>query len=188
MNSSSDTWQGRPKRAARRAVAASIGVGPQAKISICSSAPRSSVPSQASPSSVTNPSKQPGKPLRLASRLGTPSCSSRGMAAITPSGMPGTRMVEGRASKGKGISEPINTNGRQAVPTSLPESGSAGDACIANASARNTIGGMPTPPPISNGRGRCGWGTKPMPIGPSTESRSPVRRRASAASPGPTTL
>jgi len=38
MNSSTDTWQGTPKRRARRAQAASIGVGPQAKIAVVASA------------------------------------------------------------------------------------------------------------------------------------------------------
>ena len=35
-------------------------------------------------------------------------------------------------------------------------------------SARNTIGGMPTPPPTSSVRGRSGCAMKPWPIGPST--------------------
>ena len=53
MNSSSATWQGNWNSRASRAVAASIGVGPQAKISVSASAAGGSAASQARASSVT---------------------------------------------------------------------------------------------------------------------------------------
>ena len=40
-----------------------------------------------------------------------PQSSISGMAAMMPCGMPGTIIFDGRAVKGKGISEPIITNG-----------------------------------------------------------------------------
>ena len=49
----------------------------------------------------------------VARRLGTPQSSSSGMQAIAAGGMPGTRIVDGRARNGNGISEPISTSGRQ---------------------------------------------------------------------------
>ncbi len=53
MYSSSDTWQGTSKSAARRAAARSIGVGPHANTSTSVSAAASSAASQCRPSSVT---------------------------------------------------------------------------------------------------------------------------------------
>ena len=47
MNSSSETWQGRANSCASRAVAASIGVGPQAKISVSASCALERLASQA---------------------------------------------------------------------------------------------------------------------------------------------
>src|SRR5215469_13635077 len=111
MNSSSDTWQGTPKRRASAALAASIGVGPQEKISTSASSLGPKEASHASASSVTKPAKQPGKSLPLASRLGTPHSSSNGMQAIVPAGMPGRMIAEGRARKGKGTSDPMSTSG-----------------------------------------------------------------------------
>ena len=80
------------------------------------------------------------------------------MAAITPSGMPGTSICDGLALNGKGTSEPINTRGCHAV--------GAARSC----SARNTIGGMPTPPPSNRQRGRAGSGVKGVPSIPSGQN------------------
>ena len=51
----------------------------------------------------------------------------------------------------------MSTSGFQGLP-----------ACSSIHSDRNTIGGMPTPPPTSSARGRFGSGRKGWPIGPST--------------------
>ncbi len=67
------------------------------------------------------------------------------MQAIASGGMPGTRIVDGRARNGNSISEPISTSGCQRASVRAFSD-----------SARNTIGGMPTPPPTSSVRGRCG--------------------------------
>jgi hypothetical protein len=53
MNSSSETWHGTPNLRATRAVAWSIGVGPQANIPTSASAASSSVSSQRAARSVT---------------------------------------------------------------------------------------------------------------------------------------
>ncbi len=76
--------------------------------------------------------------------------------------MPGTRMVEGLVLKGKGTSEPMSTSGFQAARLSCR-----------SASAMNTMGGMPTPPPSKSGRGLSGCSTKGLPMGPRQESTSP---------------
>lgn len=99
------------------------------------------------------------------------------MQAMVPSGIPGTTIDEGRARNGNGISEPISTSGRHA----------ASRRALSD-SARNTMGGMPTPPPTRSVRGRAGEGTKPRPIGPSVETVAPSGCCESAARPGPTTL
>jgi len=99
------------------------------------------------------------------------------MQAIASAGAAGTSMREGRARNGNGISDPINTSGFHAAR-----------AWASKRSARNTIGGMPTPPPMARMRGRAGCSVKPWPIGPSRLSVSPGRRWPSAAVPAPTTL
>ena len=120
--------------------------------------------------SVTRPSKQPGSPARLAVRLGTPASSRHPRAA--PAERPASGIADGRRSKGKGTSDPMSTTGRAA----------------ASRSARNRIGGIPTPPPRSKRRGRSGVGEKPLPIGPSTLRRSPRSHRARRPVPAPTSL
>ena len=120
--------------------------------------------------SVTRPSKQPGSPARLAVRLGTPTSSRHPRAA--PAGRPASGIADGRRSKGKGTSDPMSTTGRAAT----------------SRSARNRIGGIPTPPPRSKRRGRSGVGEKPLPIGPSTLRRSPRSHRARRPVPAPTSL
>lgn len=75
------------------------------------------------------------QPLQLARRPGTLQPSSSGMQAIVPAGIPGTTMVEGCDRNGNGVSEPISTSGFHAARVS---------AC--RASARNTVGGLPTCP------------------------------------------
>ncbi len=105
-----------------------------------------------------------------------PQSSISGMQAMTPAGMPATSVCEGRVSKGKGTSEPMITKGRT--------SGCWRRRC----SARNTMGGIPTPPPMSSASG-CVSGTENgTPMGPMTLSRSPGVRSASSAVPGPTVL
>ena len=53
---------------------------------------------------------------------------------------------------------------------------------------RKTIGGIPTPPPISRVRGRARSGVNGMPMGPIMLSMSPVLRPARARVPMPTAL
>jgi hypothetical protein len=55
MNSSSDTWQGRPNSRASRAAALSIGVGPQANTSTWRRACSACARSHSRASSVTKP-------------------------------------------------------------------------------------------------------------------------------------
>jgi len=154
-----------------------MGVGPQEKISTSASSTAVSDSSHTPASSVTKPGKHPGRSLRLASRLGTPHSSSSGMQAMLPGGMPATIVAEGRVRNGNGTSDPISTSGfHPAAPATRSRS------------ARNTIGGMPTPPPSSSVRGRSACGVNGLPIGPNTLTSSPARRVASACSPGPTTL
>ena len=43
------------------------------------------------------------------------------MAAITPSGMPGTTMVEGRARNGKGSSEPSMAKGLESFARAITQ-------------------------------------------------------------------
>ncbi len=106
-----------------------------------------------------------------------PHSSSNGMQAMTPSGMPGASTVEGFRRKGKGISDPIRTSGDHLASVRS-----------SRRSARNTIGGIPTPPPTSSVRGRCGSGVNPLPMGPRTLMRSPARFCDSNLRPGPTIL
>ena len=75
------------------------------------------------------------------------------MQAMLPAGMPRMSVAEGRARNGNGTSEPMSTRGRKC-------------ASPLRRSARNTIGGMPTPPPSSSVRGRSRWATNGWPIGP----------------------
>ena len=97
------------------------------------------------------------------------------MVPMTPSGMPGTSRREGRARNGNGTSEPRMTKGEKR-------------ASSFSRWAQKIIGGMPTPPPMSSGRGRSGWKAKGLPMGPSTLSVSPGRRSLSNRVPSPTTL
>jgi hypothetical protein len=104
------------------------------------------------------------------------------MHAMTPVGMPGTTMTEGRGRKGKGVSEPSRTSGFQCGTTACAvecaafavdapaaaaygEAGptAPGAASVADASgtvsfaricsAKNNVGPMPAPSPINNRRG-----------------------------------
>ncbi|AHK80792.1 hypothetical protein M911_15050 [Ectothiorhodospira haloalkaliphila] len=98
------------------------------------------------------------------------------MAAITPSGIPGIMMRDGCGLKGKGTSEPMMTNGSLTGSRRM-------------ASARKTMGGMPTPPPSSRARGRSPWGiSNGVPMGPIMLIFSPTWRRASSRVPSPTDL
>ena len=74
------------------------------------------------------------------------------MQAMTPAGMPGTRMRRGpRAERERHL----RAHEHERLPGRV--------ACASRSrSARNTIGGMPTPPPISSARGRSGCGVKPL--------------------------
>ena len=99
------------------------------------------------------------------------------MHAIAPSGMPGTRIVEGRVRNGKGISEPMSTSGFHSVSVRSRR-----------LSAKKIIGGMPTPPPMRSVRGRIGCGTKHVPIGPRQLMCSPTRRVDRSSKPLPTIL
>ena len=94
---------------------------------------------------------------------------------MTPSGMPGIRMREGAGRKGKGTSEPRMTMGCLLLSAR-------------KASARKTMGGMPTPPPINRGLWRVGEGTKGLPIGPIRLIFSPTCRWANSPVPRPTRL
>jgi hypothetical protein len=67
------------------------------------------------------------------------------MHAIVLVGMPGTMMLEGRVRKGNGISDPMSTSGFHETSVRAR-----------SLSAKKTIGGIPTPPPINNVRGRSG--------------------------------
>ena len=106
-----------------------------------------------------------------------PHSSSIGMQAMTPAGMPGTRICEGRVRNGNGISEPISTSGFHARRVSIAQTlGEKHHRRNADAAADQQ-------------RARpSGCGVKPLPIGPSTLTVSPALRAASACSPGPTTL
>jgi hypothetical protein len=93
------------------------------------------------------------------------------MHAMTPVGMPGTTMTEGRGRKGKGMSEPNSTSGLQAVmgpaeaaraalADGAPVGAAVGPASAADASgaaricsAKNNVGPMPAPSPINSRRG-----------------------------------
>ncbi len=176
MYSSRQSCEGSPKRPASPWVALSIGVGPQANISTWPCSSWGSDLSQAWARSVTSPSKQPANPLRLESRLGIPQSSSSGMQAITPGGMPGTIICDGRGRNGNGTSDPISTRGFISSPI------------WRSRSARNTMGGMPTPPPIRSGRRRAAEGLKATPIGPSKLIVCPGGIRASSRVPSPTRL
>jgi hypothetical protein len=154
--SGDDVWQGTSWRRARAAVASNMGAGPQERISTSARSAGESELSHASARSVTVPSKQPGRSAVLARRLGMPHSSRRGIHAMTPVGMPGTTMTEGRGRKGKGVSEPSSTSGVQAVL----ESAEAARAASADAtgaaricSAKNNVGPMPAPSPINSRRG-----------------------------------
>ncbi len=79
------------------------------------------------------------------------------MQPMASSGTPGTQ--DGRGSDAERKRQ-LRTHEHQRFP---------GDRRTASSrSARNTMGGMPTPPPMASTRGRCGCGLKPVPIGPST--------------------
>ncbi len=103
---------GQSELGARRAAAASIGVGPQANSSTCASAGAASrAPARRAPgrshsrrSSRQSPTGSPGARVR-------PISSSSGMQPMASSGMPGTRIVDGRTRNGNGTSEPISTSG-----------------------------------------------------------------------------
>jgi hypothetical protein len=65
---------------------------------------------------------------------------------MTPVGMPGTTMTEGRGRNGKGVSEPSRTSGFQGPVGAKP-------AFARVCSAKNNVGPIPTPSPINSGRG-----------------------------------
>ena len=96
---------------------------------------------------------------------------------MMPCGMPSTSMADGRGWNGNATSEPSSSSGCHG--TGLGER----KVC-----ARNSIGGMPTPPPMASTRGRAGSGLNGLPIGPSTLIASPRRRVASWRVPTPTAL
>ena len=100
------------------------------------------------------------------------------MHAMTPVGMPGTTMTEGRGRNGKGVCEPSRTSGFQgaAVGVALAayasrvasaggtSGGAAGGAALVPdaagavsiariCSAKNNVGPMPAPSPINSRRG-----------------------------------
>ena len=79
-------------------------------------------------------------------------------------------------SNGNGNSEPRIASGAQSPP------------CCLRKSARKTIGGMPTPPPISSVFGRSLDGRNAWPIGPRTLIESPDCFLASRRRPSPTIL
>ncbi len=113
----------------------------------------------------------PARPELLASRDGTPNSSSIRRLAVVASGQ--ASLGPGAASSnGNGTSEPISTIGwNRGSPWSIW--------------ATNTIGGMPTPPPMATTRRRDGSNSKPLPIGASTLTRSPATLAASRPSPVP---
>ena len=84
-------------------------------------------------------------------REGTPQDSSIPTLPETGAGMPGTPIAPSARRNGKGTSEPINTSTLN-LESSFRHS------------ARKTMGGMPTPPPMAMIWGLAGSGVKPLPI------------------------
>ena len=103
--------------------------------------------------------------------------SSSGMPPITSSGIPGTRMVEGRTRNGKGSSEPISTSGFQARRLGLAQTlGQKNHRRYADAAADREH------------TRALGCGLKPRPIGPSTLRLLAGNARPRARVPAPVTL
>ena len=86
-------------------------------------------------------------------RVSKPNVSNSVITAQLDAGMPGIVFSVLCVAKGNAISEPISTRGDCS-------------ALAFNASAKNTMGGIPTPPPSKRGSDLSGDNSKLLPIGP----------------------
>ena len=144
MFSSSETWQGTPWRRASAATATSMPCGPQAKISTSS---RSAARQRREPGI-----GELGDVAAVAAREAGQAREPRWHAEILEQRH---RRGRARGQPGAGSREATARTGK-AAPNPSARAGWKPPRPAASVSARNTIGGMPTPPPISSRRGRAG--------------------------------